>query len=329
MPDLTILVSPEEIDQFNLNPPQTHTPLWKYWQAFVEDREFAGYSKHTTRSVYEALRMIMKRTDLCTLEQINEIKHFRTILKDQSIKHNWSHQTYNDYVRKTRSYFDWLASEDYLDQSNLSKLRKRRPQPKEQETLSRHQVLTVSDWLTKRKPLYKSLQYYRDVLIFQILEFTGLRNCELLDMKTDAIYLDEDDNQWKVRIQGKKQKGRAKFFNAPMYMVSNYCEYMALRRKQNIKNDFLWVSVRNPDKAFSPHTLKMLYKRVSDGVGFKVSGHRYRRFVATELARRGVDIHDIRRHLGHTRLSTTELYIERSGCLTASSTAAMLDVLIN
>ncbi len=327
MADLNVLLSPQEIDLFHLTPPKTKTPVWAYWKDFVEDRRFSGFSDETIRSTYDALRTIMKRTGLCTLEQINHAKHFRAILRSQSEQYHWSHQTFNDYVRKIRYYFDWLETEDYINESRLRKIAKHRTQPTEQSTFTRDQVLLISDHMHKRKPLYDSLQYFRDLLIFQVFEYTGIRNCELLDMKTDSVYRDRDDGKWKIRIQGKKQKGRARYFVAPTYLVANYRDYIALRSEPSLNSGALWVSAKEPTKPFSSYALKMLYRRISAEVGFKVSGHRYRRFVATELARKGVDIHAIKRHLGHTRLSTTELYIERSACLTSASSEAMIDIL--
>lgn len=327
MADLKVLFSPQEISELCFTYTNSETPVWKYWSEFIEDRRFSGFSEETIRSTYDALRTIMKRTGICTLEQINDAKQFRSVLRIQSEKFCWSHQTYNDYVRKIRYYFDWLETEGHIKESHLKKIAKHRTQPTEQSTFTRDQVLSTSDHMHKRKPLYNSLQYYRDLLIFQVLEYTGIRNCELLDMKTDSIYWDCDDGKWKICVQGKKQKGRAKFFIAPRYLVANYRDYIALRSEDSLKNNALWISAREPTKLFSPYALKMLYRRISAEMGFNISGHRYRRFVATELARKGVDIHDIKRHLGHTRLSTTELYIERSASLTSASSAAMMDVL--
>ena len=325
MADLKILLSEDEIKELGLTPPEDLTPLWEHWEKFIENRQKIGRSDDTLRGMYDVLRTLIKRTGICTVEEVNDFKSFRKLMWAQAEEYNWQAQTLNDAIRKIRYYLEWLHKEEYIGEVKLKKIEKHKAQAKEQSTLTREQVLIVFQHISQRMPLYAGLQYYRDLLLFQVLQLTGARNCEILDMKADAIYQDPDDGQWKLRIQGRKQKGRAKFFLVEPYLVATYNEYIARRQNHpdGLKNEALWVSAKDPDIEFSKHALKLLYRRISNEVGFKISGHRYRRFVATELARNGVDINDIKRHLGHTRLSTTELYIERSASLTAKSSSAM------
>lgn len=329
MCNLKMLLSETEIKEIGLTPPEDQIPLWEHWADYVEERRHKGRSDDTIRGIRDTLRALIKRTELCTVEQINDALAFSKVIRQLSENYNWKPRTAKDTIRKIRYYFEWLQKWEIIEKVNLKKLEDYQIKPTEQETFTREQVLIVSDHIKRRIALYDRLQYYRDLLLFEVLQLTGARNCEILDMKVDAIYRDPDDGKWKLTIQGKKQKGRARYYNIHNYLVATHQEYMALRYSspESLQTEAMWISAKYPSQALTSNGLKMLYRRISDEVGFKVSGHRYRRFVATELDRKGVRIQDIARHLGHTRLSTTELYIARSASLTEGSCTAMQKIL--
>lgn len=100
------------------------------------------------------------------------------------------------------------------------------------------------------------------------------------------------------------------FPSAEFVAISHKKYYWALKRGETIP----------PDAEFermTPQAVCHLYKRLMDGVGFEgASSHSGRRTFGTQAARKankhGCSLRDVQMLLGHSRLDTTENYIDLS-----------------
>jgi integrase/recombinase XerD len=153
--------------------------------------------------------------------------------------------------------------------------------------------------LTKEEviKLIDSAQTKKSQLIIQMLYSSGLRVSELVNLKkTD---LDFEENIGWVRA-GKGKKDR--IFILSKKLSNKLKKY--LEKKPNWKYVFsenLPLSTRNIQKIIQLTTLKA-------GINKSVHPHTLRHSFATHLLDAGVDIRKIQELLGHSSLSTTQLY---------------------
>lgn len=309
---LLVLLPPEEIKTKTKQLPQNHTPLWKHWQTFISRQLALGKSPISLKSVRDGIRTLLRHTSLCSIEHANDRCLVSDLLYDLRQKRNFSAITRNTYLKNLNSYLIWLEKRNIIDTNHLRKAEKATEPIREQPCQTKREIEQVLHYIRTRK--YQiPLGRYRDLLLVWLLSFTGARTCELINMHVDDCY--QTKKGWQIRVCGRKQKARVRYFSCPQHIQEIYSRYMDIRLEQGIHCPTLFVSL----KSKSPWTAegaKKLFCRIERATGIKFSGHRVRRFVATRLNEEGFNIKEISRYLGHQRTSTTELYIARTGALT-------------
>ena len=165
-----------------------------------------------------------------------------------------------------------------------------------------------------------AIERARNNLMLDIFRFSGVRPCELLGMSNDDIFM--ENQKWKMLINGRKQKGRKRFYEIPSFIVYSYQTYMKLRDEAGRWEDPLFISMSSRE-GWKTSGLQNLFKKVSKEIGFRVTAYGFRRFIASQLSRQGIQRDHLSRYMGHTRFSTTDIYIARECYLTCSGTDMM------
>ena len=145
----------------------------------------------------------------------------------------------------------------------------------------------------------------RDRSMLEVLYATGLRVSELVNLKNAQINL----QQGVIRVIGKGNKERL----VPLGEEAiNWLEqYVSISRPQLLKDSIceeLFVS--NRQKAMTRQTFWHMIKRHAKAAGIKteLSPHTLRHAFATHLLNHGADLRVVQMLLGHSDLSTTQIY---------------------
>jgi integrase/recombinase XerD len=139
----------------------------------------------------------------------------------------------------------------------------------------------------------------RNKLILALLYSSGLRVSELINLSTKDIDLRERT----MRIKGKGEKDRIVLFDEDTKNLIN--KYIILK---NPKKDYLFLNRK--DEQLTPRYIQMMIKSYADIARIRktVTPHILRHSFATHLLKNGVDIRVIQQLLGHSNLSTTQIY---------------------
>jgi len=145
----------------------------------------------------------------------------------------------------------------------------------------------------------------RDRAMLELLYATGMRISELAGLTADRLYLAERF----VRVFGKGSKERIVPFGerAAQYLT----EYLAQGRGTLLgrkRSDAVFLS-----RLGSAFTRQGLWKIITAygrqvGVGDRLTPHVLRHSFATHLLERGADLRSIQLMLGHSSITTTEIY---------------------
>ena len=158
-------------------------------------------------------------------------------------------------------------------------------------------------------PNIDSLIGLRDKAILELLFSSGLRVSELVNLNIDHINLKKRE----FSVRGKGQKDR------PIYISTDAADWVAQylnNRSDNIKALFINYSKNNNSD------LKGNYKRLTSrsvqrivskyallsGITKKVTPHSLRHSFATDLLMNGADLRSVQALLGHSNISTTQIY---------------------
>jgi site-specific recombinase XerD len=157
--------------------------------------------------------------------------------------------------------------------------------------------------LTKEEiiKLIDSSQTIKSKLIIQLLYSSGLRVSEIVNIK--AKDLDFTENIGWVRL-GKGKKDRMFIFSKK---ISN-------KLKKYISWHPDWNYAFSKEKPLSSRNIQKIIKNTANkaGINKDVHVHTLRHSFATHLLENGVDIRKIQFLLGHSNISTTQIYVHIS-----------------
>lgn len=170
--------------------------------------------------------------------------------------------------------------------------------------------------LKPEKASQKILAAFRDKATLELLFSTGLRVSELVKLKKDNINLKKDE----FTVLGKGKKSRVVFLSEQArYWLKKYLE---LRRDMN---PYLFVShdkrtgsnkklkggsLEDEDKPITARSVQRSVQKYARAAGITkpVTPHTLRHSYATDLLQSGADIRSVQGMLGHSSITTTQIY---------------------
>lgn len=143
----------------------------------------------------------------------------------------------------------------------------------------------------------------RNVAVLELLFATGIRISELCSLKSDSV----DISNKTIIINGKGSKER-------LLRIENSSVLSALRTySQSYSDEILYCGsffVNRNRTTFSDQAARRMIRHYSDlaSVQLHITPHMFRHTFATSLLDAGVDIRIIQELLGHSSITTTEIY---------------------
>lgn len=146
---------------------------------------------------------------------------------------------------------------------------------------------------------------YRNKAMLEIMYSSGLRVSELVNLKVNDIDLKNDF----VRIFGKGSKER--IIPLSEYASEALEEYILNHRRELFKhgeNDYLFLN--NHGKNMTRQGFFKILKKIAKQKNIKTdfSPHTLRHSFATHLLKNGADLRSIQELLGHSDISSTQIY---------------------
>jgi integrase/recombinase XerC/integrase/recombinase XerD len=179
--------------------------------------------------------------------------------------------------------------------------------------LGQEEVTRLLDRVPTNTPLE-----IRDRAMFELAYSSGLRAEELVSLDTGSV--DFDDEQ--VRVEGKGGKTRVVPIGEPAFKaLSRYAERArpVLREDDRVQALFLSRTGKRLSTSDVRRRLTLWGQRA--GVPGGVHPHALRHSFATHMLDGGADLRTIQELLGHSRISTTQIYTRVESARLASAYA--------
>lgn len=199
-----------------------------------------------------------------------------------------------------RRFFAWMVEERLRADDPtvlLEAVRHEKPLPRSLSEAEVERLLAAPDLATPAG--------LRDAAMLELLYACGLRVSELVGLPLSAVFLQEAV----LRVRGKGDKVRL----VPMgeqaaEMVERYCREARPQLLEGRVSDVLFISARGG--AMNRRTFWKLIHDYAIAVGIRtaVSPHTLRHAFATHLVNHGADLRVVQMLLGHSNLSTTQIY---------------------
>ena len=232
---------------------------------------------------------------------VSSIKKIRYVLKPFVVE-GVSKESIGEYQRKiagldqnTRnSYLSCLARylkkyhEKLVEEVNIPKKLKKLPK----EIPSQEEVKTIL-----QRPDVLSFKGIRDRLILEFFYGSGIRLSELRNLRLEDV---DYKKQLILINQGKNKKDRiCPISSVAMRLLKKYLE--KVREKLKGKENYIFLGPRG--RKMNAKVPWRIVKKYGE-----YSPHKYRHAYATHLLQNGMKETSLQRLLGHSRLSTTQVY---------------------
>ena len=154
--------------------------------------------------------------------------------------------------------------------------------------------------LLLESPNLNSFIGIRDRAMIEMLYATGMRVSELINLKITDI----DHNRLVVKVMGKGSKERL----IPYGEVASDYLNLYLKNRKEINSNEIFLSNRGKKITRSAfwNRIKLYLKK--ENLKESISPHTLRHAFATHLLNRGADLRSVQILLGHSDLSTTQIY---------------------
>lgn len=256
------------------------------------------------------------------LNQFEQFKEYKDLDINEFDKHklkDYIQSLYElDFKAKTikrkvavlKAFFTYLEFDEII---LVSPFRKMRISIKEPTTLPKtmelKEIVKILKFLYKIKESFNDKNLYsykaivRDIAVIEILFSTGMRVSELCNIKLNNINLQAGI----IKIKGKGDKERIIQIcdNEAKKVLKEYFELFS----EQIKKTKCFL-INRLDKQISEQSVRLMIKKYQkiSGIDKHITPHMFRHSFATLLLEEGVDVRYIQHMLGHSSISTTQIY---------------------
>lgn len=270
-----------------------------------------NHSELTVKNYDHYLRRFLEFSKVVRPEQVtlDVVRQYRLALnrfrdeKGQSLKK----VTQNYYLIALRAFLKYLAKRDVRTLAP-EKIELGSQEERIIEFLEIDELHCLLEAATPKKE--QDLAGTRDRAILELFFSTGLRVSELVNLNLDSLNLEKEE----FTVRGKGDKPRLVFLsgNARSWLK----KYLNVRRDALLPlfiNHTRAKKVKTDEKAtkrLTARSVERIIKKYAKlaGITKKVTPHTLRHSYATDLLMNGADIRSVQALLGHSSITTTQIY---------------------
>lgn len=269
---------------------------------FLESLKLKGSSEETIRGYSISLKSIFlmfieeKYNGLVYLNEITigDLEDYLKYLKNERGNQN---RSINRSLFILRSFYNFLQTRDIVEKNLPAKIDALQVKTKERDTINMEEF----------QELVSAIDHDIVKVAILTLGYTGLRISELCALTIEEVDL---ENAMINVVNGKGNKDRKVPIEETILLPELKAYFSEIRPNVKTKQFF---AVEGSGK-LSPQWVNTVLKRTVKKLDWKkeITAHNLRHSMATNLLRRGANLKQIQKLLGHSNLSTTSDYLHSS-----------------
>ncbi len=239
--------------------------------------------------------IILKKINYITINK-DQIREYLKYLDELKLSKNSISRT----LSTLRHFYSYLITQNKIKINNFKLIKNPKKEKKLPNFLQPNEIQTIFESLSVETPLE-----IRNRLIIELLYATGLRVSELTSINLNDI----DINDKEIKITGKGNKDRIVFFGEyALKYLKLYLEesrpILATKKSPNI------LFLNKNGGSLSSRSVENIVNKVVEEAALKhkISPHVLRHTFATDMLNNGADLKSVQELLGHSSLSTTQIY---------------------
>ena len=273
----------------------------KELQRYVTEYLFTEYNtSKNTRDSYlydlKELATFYKNKNIAYLNKEDIQEYLRKLVNKKS-------RTKAHYLTVFNSFYSYLVKENIIKVNPCETIKMPKLEKKLPEYLTIEEIESILN--VKTNTAYEK----RNKAMLEVLYATGVRVSELINLTISNIYLEEN----MIKVFGKGSKERIVPINdiAKEYL-EDYLKYGRGELLGTKNSEYVFISSRH-SKITRQAFFKILKKICEDaGIKKNISPHILRHSFATHMLHNGADLRIVQELLGHSDISTTQIYTHLS-----------------
>lgn len=261
-----------------------------------------GLSKNTCDNYLkdneDYLKYLMKYRNVSDPKDIsaNDIRSYLVTLK----RKNLTSSSISRKLSSIKSFHSFLVKFHYSNQNVAKTITNPKKEKKLPTVLSLEEVDALLATFNESTPLE-----LRNKTMVELTYSCGLRVSELINLKLSSIHL----QMGIIDVVGKGTKERiVPIGNKASELIKRYLEFGRPKLASPKINDYLFLNHNGEQMTRQMFFIIIRDKAKEANITKAISPHKLRHSFATHLLERGLDLRLIQELLGHSDISTTEIY---------------------
>ena len=260
-----------------------------------------NYSLHTVAAYSKDLDQFILCIDKLEINNIKKVDYstIRSYLTEL-YNLNYTKKTVSRHISTLRSFFKYLIMSKIINKNPMTLI----SNPKEDKKLPNYLHYNELENLLEIPNINTSLGF-RNKLIIELLYSTGIRVTELVNIKINDINFYD----LTIKVMGKGSKERYVIFgNILKTLLLEYINDARLELLKGKESDYLLINKNGGN--LSDRGVRLIIDNIvkKSSLSKKISPHVIRHTFATHMLNGGAELKVVQELLGHSNLSTTQIY---------------------
>ena len=264
--------------------------------------------KSSNNTVLSYKRDLMKFSRFIEEQQVKEIKRINGTTLNSYIllleRENFATATISRNIATLKAFFGFLCKQGILKDDPSEKLKAPKIEKKVPGILSMNEVTLLLE-----QPTGKSNKEIRDKAMLELLYATGIRVSELISLKVNDVSVQAGY----IRCNEGNKERIIPFGSVAKSALKSYLKTSRPAMVATDKEDVLFTNCSGQPMSRQGFwkLLKQYAKRA--GIESDITPHTLRHSFAAHLVENGADLRSVQEMLGHSDISTTQIYAKLSG----------------
>ena len=278
-----------------------HLVIENFIEVLASEKGLAVNTRNSYKNDILQFFIIINKNDL-SLKKLTsgDIEKYIKLLKEKGLEKN----SISRKLSALNHFFNFMLEEKIVQLNPIKKLEFPKANKKLPTIISMEQI----DKLIAHSKCDKSPNGIRLNVMIEILYATGIRISELVEMKISSLH--EKKNF--LLIYGKGNKERlVPISNNTIKTIDDYLKIRGFFMIKGYDSKWLFPSKKSSKGFISRQRFNQLLLDLSHKAKLsinRISPHKLRHAFATHLLENGIDLRSLQQMLGHSDISTTQIY---------------------